>query len=119
MNSDRATKLVDGKEWTRLCRSIDVSERGGHRVELDIEFDLALFRIDNAVRCVTNVCPHKRIALIYDGYVENGTVTCPMHGWCFDLESGANTSEGGGLKTYEVLEQDGWVWALLSSNNHY
>ncbi|MCX6140025.1 MAG: Rieske (2Fe-2S) protein [Candidatus Kapabacteria bacterium] len=114
MMQDRVTKELDGKQWLRLCRSVSVSERQGFRVEVDIEHDLALFRIDGVVRCVTNVCPHKRIALIYDGYISDGTVTCPMHGWRFDICTGANTVGGGGLRTYEVKEESGWVWLLES-----
>ncbi|HLP27876.1 MAG TPA: Rieske (2Fe-2S) protein [Candidatus Didemnitutus sp.] len=113
MMYDRVTKVIDGTEWSRLCRSIDVTERHGFRVELDIEHDLALFRVNGIVRCVTNICPHKRIALIYDGYIEDGTVTCPMHAWRFDICTGANTSGGGGLKTYEVREDAGWVWLKI------
>ncbi len=107
---DRLERNIDGVRWIRLCRSAEVSERRGHRIELDIEHDLALFRVDDVVRCVTNVCPHKRIALIHDGFVEGGTVTCPMHAWRFDLCTGANVSGGGGLRTYTVLEENGWVW---------
>ncbi len=99
-----------GKQWIRICRSIDVVERRGFRVDLDVEHDLALFRVHGTVRCVTNICPHKRIALIFDGYVENGTVTCPMHAWRFDICTGANTSGGGALRTYEVIEEGGYVW---------
>jgi hypothetical protein len=43
---DRPTMNIDGEEWTRIARSPEVSERQGFRVELDIEHDLALFRVD-------------------------------------------------------------------------
>jgi nitrite reductase/ring-hydroxylating ferredoxin subunit len=107
---DRPERIVDGVRRIRLCRSAEVSERHGRRIDLDIEHDLALFRVNGVVRCVTNICPHKRIAAIADGYVQNGTITCPMHAWRFDLCSGANVSGGGGLRTYVVHEEDGWVW---------
>ena len=109
---DRVIRIIDGIEWLRLCRSIDVQARRGFHVEVDIELDLALFRVDGIVRCVTNVCPHKRIALIYDGFVENGTITCPMHAWQFDICTGLNTAGSGGLKTYEVRERDEYVWLV-------
>jgi len=110
---DRVAKIIDGTEWLQLCRSIDVTERRGFRVEIDIEHDLALFRLNGQVHCVTNVCPHKRISRIFDGYVEDGTVTCPMHAWRFDICTGRNVSGGGGLKTYDVQEDAGWVWGSL------
>lgn len=107
---DRRRTLIDGEEWICLARTVEVSERHGLRVELDVEHDLALFRIDGIVRAVTNVCPHKRAACLYDGMVDGGTVTCPMHAWRFDLTTGANLAGGGGLRTYAVREFDGGVW---------
>jgi nitrite reductase/ring-hydroxylating ferredoxin subunit len=104
---------IDGKRYIAVCRSIDVIERRGFRVELDIEHDLALFRVNGVAQCVTNICPHKREALIYDGYVDEGTVTCPAHAWRFDICTGRNISGGGGLRTYDVLEHDGRVWVSV------
>jgi nitrite reductase/ring-hydroxylating ferredoxin subunit len=105
--------IRNGVEWTRVCRSIEVSERHGKRVEIDIEFDLALFRIDGTVYCVTNVCPHKRLPVIYDGFVENGIVTCPMHGWRYDVRTGCKDTGNSKLSTYDVLEADGWIYVTL------
>lgn len=39
--TDRPRTQIDGEEWIRLARSIEVSERNGLRVEIDIEHDLA------------------------------------------------------------------------------
>lgn len=108
--TDRPRQIIDSDEWVRIARSVEVSERQGFRVELDIEHDLALFRVGGIVRAVTNVCPHKRAACLYDGIVEEGTVTCPMHAWRFDLATGANLAGGGGLRTYAVIEHEGGVW---------
>lgn len=96
--------------YMQVCRSVDVVERRGFRVEVDIEHDIALFRVDGKVFAVTNICPHKREALIYDGFVDGGTVTCPAHAWRFDICTGRNVSGGGGLRTYSVVERDGHVW---------
>ncbi len=111
--SDRQEREINGRHCLRLCRSAEVGERRGHRVYVDIETDLALFRLSDGIVAVTNVCPHKREAYIYDGVVLNNTVTCPMHGWCFDLATGKNLGMGGGLRTYPVVEQDGYVWLVL------
>lgn len=104
---------IDGRRYIAVCRSIDVIERRGFRVELDIEHDLALFRVHGVARCVTNICPHKREALIFDGFVDDGTVMCPAHAWRFDICTGHNVSGGGGLQTYDVLERDGSVWVSV------
>ena len=75
--TERPTRTFEGRSWIRLCKSTEVGERHGTRVELDIEHDVALFRLEGTVYAVSNVCPHKREAAIGDGYVKDGTVTCP------------------------------------------
>lgn len=110
MNFDKTRQTLNGVVLQRLCPSIDVSERHGKRVYVDIERDIALFRINGTVYAVSNICPHKREAVIAQGAVVNGTVTCPMHSWCFDIKSGKNMASGGGLRTYTVVEHDGYVW---------
>lgn len=90
----------------------------GTRVYVDVETDIALFRVDGSVLAVTNVCPHKHEATIHAGVVYNGTVTCPMHGWCFELQSGRNVGIGAGLTVYSVIERDGYVWLDISDPAH-
>ncbi len=113
MLSDRPRREADSGTWVRLCRSAEVVSRRGIHFELDFEHDVALFRVDEAIVAVSNVCPHKREALIYDGHVQQGTVTCPVHFWCFDLRTGKNVGSGADLKTYLVEERDGYVWVLI------
>jgi nitrite reductase/ring-hydroxylating ferredoxin subunit len=57
------------------------------------------------------VCPHQRIPVLYDGHINNGVVTCPMHGWEFDLCN--RDGRRPGLRHYETLEHEGWVYAIL------
>jgi len=90
-----------------------VVSRRGSRFELDLEHDIALFRVDEQIVAVSNVCPHKREALMYDGHVHNGTITCPVHFWCFDLRTGANRGSGADLKTYPVEIRNGYVWVFI------
>ncbi|MCA9150635.1 MAG: Rieske 2Fe-2S domain-containing protein [Planctomycetales bacterium] len=50
---------------------------------------VALFRVDGEVFALDGVCPHQGGAL-GKGQVCNGIVTCPWHGWQFDVKSGEN-----------------------------
>jgi nitrite reductase/ring-hydroxylating ferredoxin subunit len=34
--------------------------------------------------------------------VKGFTVTCPMHGWTYDLRTGVSTNASGKVKTYKV-----------------
>ena len=65
---------------------------------------LALFDVDGTVRAVQNTCLHVGNP-IDDGTVKDGCVTCPWHGWRYDLRSGEHLTVFGrrpGLRTYEV-----------------
>jgi nitrite reductase/ring-hydroxylating ferredoxin subunit len=50
--------------------------------------DIALFRIGDEVFALDDQCPHKG-APLSAGHVEDGCVTCPFHGWHFDVRTGA------------------------------
>jgi UDP-MurNAc hydroxylase len=50
-------------------------------------------------------CPHLKADLTRFGKIENGVLTCTMHGWQFDLETGrCLTSEGHPLFTQSLRE---------------
>ena len=50
--------------------------------------DLALFLFDGEVFALDDLCPHKGGPL-GEGFCENGQVFCPLHGWGFDIRTGA------------------------------
>jgi nitrite reductase/ring-hydroxylating ferredoxin subunit len=60
---------------------------GGAR---EVEFEgrvYALFNIDGQISAIDGICPHQGGPLA-DGCVEGTMVTCPWHGWQFDVRSG-------------------------------
>ena len=48
------------------------------------ERELALFNVAGKFHCVDNVCPH-RGGPLGEGTLEGSVVTCPWHGWRFDV----------------------------------
>jgi len=48
------------------------------------------------------MCIHQKASIIYDGFIEDGKVTCPAHGWQFDLQTGRVPNGIKGLDSYEV-----------------
>jgi nitrite reductase (NADH) small subunit len=71
--------------------------------------DVALFRRGEEVFAIGNQCPHQGGNLC-DGIVEGDIVTCPLHGWEFDLRSGAcMTVPGESVTRYAVSIDDGAV----------
>ena len=49
--------------------------------------EIAFFNVDGSFFAIDNICPH-RGGPLSEGHVENGVVTCPWHGWQFQLDSG-------------------------------
>jgi nitrite reductase (NADH) small subunit len=56
----------------------------------EVEFEgrvYALYNIEGVISAIDGICPHQGGPLA-DGFVEGTTVTCPWHGWQFDIRSG-------------------------------
>jgi nitrite reductase (NADH) small subunit len=73
---------------------------------------VAVFRTPGGFRAVDGTCPHKGGPLA-DGLVADSCVTCPLHGWRFDLRTGVEAGGRAGLRTYPVEERDGELWLEL------
>jgi len=58
-----------------------VVEVGGHEV--------ALFNVNGTFYALNNVCPH-RGGPLGEGFLEGEIVTCPWHGWKFDVTTGVS-----------------------------
>ncbi len=61
-----------------------------------------LFRVGDEFFAVRNRCPHQQFERLHEGEVEGATVTCPMHGWKFDLRTGTSVNAGGRLKVWKA-----------------
>ena len=72
--------------------------------------DVAVFRRGDEILAIGNECPHQGGSLA-DGIVEGDIVVCPLHGWEFDVRSGAcMTVPGEGVPRYAVTVEGGAVF---------
>lgn len=70
---------------------------------------VAVFRTGEAeVYATANTCPHKGGPLV-EGIVHGQSVTCPLHNWVFDLNTGAAKGEDGQIATYPVRVEAGRI----------
>ena len=53
----------------------------------------ALFNVDGVITALDGICPHQGGPLA-EGELEGPIVTCPWHGWQFDVRSGQSTLSG-------------------------
>ncbi len=103
-------KEFDGKEYLRISSSDDIFQKKGKNFYFDEDVQIAIFRDGDSLYAVSNICPHQYAAVICDGLYEEGTVTCPLHGWIYSLDSGKALGSNARLKTYHVFESDNAVW---------
>jgi len=73
-------------------------------------YEVAIFDVDGELFAVENACPHQGGPLA-DGRVERCIVTCPWHGWRFDLRSGCMTlGDFARVARFEVRVHEGGIW---------
>lgn len=75
---------------------------------------IAVFRTAQGFHALDDACPHRGGPLA-DGLVADSCVTCPLHGWRFELASGAALGAHPGVAVHEVLERDGELWLRLAA----
>ncbi|MEM1070987.1 MAG: Rieske 2Fe-2S domain-containing protein [Planctomycetota bacterium] len=98
--------------WTTVAQSEEVTQESPKEVIVG-EYILAIFRDQGRLFALDGMCAHQGGPLA-EGAVANGCVTCPWHGWQYELETGIQTINRQPLqRTFEVREQDGRIQVLL------
>jgi len=87
--------------WIDLCAIDAVPDNGGAFMAVENR-GVAVFRIAGEVRAVDDRCPHAGGSLS-GGFVTDGCVICPWHGWPFDVTTGRCPDNGQWrIKVYSV-----------------
>lgn len=94
--------------WIDIGAVTDIPERGARTVRTAVGC-IALFRTTEAqVFAASNACPHKGGPLA-EGIIHGTKVTCPLHNWVFDLETGEAQGENARIATYPVRVEGGRI----------
>jgi len=106
------------QSWVEVGGLEDIPREGARRVKrVGKPHPVAVFRTaDDRVFALVNRCPHHG-APLSEGYIRGCTVSCPLHGWVIDLESGkAHAPDEGAAASVAVQLIDGRVflaaWAV-------
>ncbi len=97
-----------------MARLVKVAEKGdliqGFGKVVNVEGrSVALFRVKDDYFALANVCLH-RGGPLGEGNLSGSVVTCPWHGWKFDVRTGSFTVIPTlKVPTYKVKEQDGSI----------
>lgn len=97
------------ENWLSVCDLEEIPVRGARRFASALG-EIAVFRTGNQnVYAIDNRCPHKKGPLS-EGIVHDTGVTCPLHSWVIDLQTGqARGADSGCVKTYPTKITDGRV----------
>jgi len=80
-------------KWIKVAAKKDIPEGGG-KVCIAGEKEIALFNVKGEFHAIDNFCRH-RGGPLGEGTLENKFVSCPHHGWVFDVTTGNCVSRGG------------------------
>lgn len=111
-----------------VCRASELPP-GTRRLVEHGRHQVALFNVGGRLHAVRNRCPHHggplchghvggtRVPserLEYEWGLEGGVLTCPWHGWQFDLVTGATLFDRStGVPVYPVAVEDGEIVVYL------
>lgn len=98
-------------EWKKICGVNDIPQLGARVVKQAEGLDIAVFRTSkDEIFALRDKCPHKGGALS-QGIVHGDQVTCPLHGWKLQLETGEVVApDEGCARRYPVKVENGEVW---------
>jgi nitrite reductase (NADH) small subunit len=99
-------------EFVRVTGTTDVKSGQGIVVEVNGKI-LAVFNVDGAFHAIDNTCIH-RGGPLGEGDLEGSVVTCPWHGWQYDVTTGACVANPAAkVERYEVKVEGTDVKVLL------
>jgi len=99
-------------EFVRVAGTADV--KPGHSIVAEVNGKtLAVFNVDGKFHAIDNTCLH-RGGPLGEGDLEGTVVTCPWHGWQFDVTTGTCVANPGAkVERYEVKVEGNDVTVLL------
>lgn len=99
-------------KWVRAASLGELPTEGLGLAVTAKGLDIALFRWNDNVYAIENLCPHLGFPLS-EGVMQFGEVICSWHGWHVRLEDGTCRRERERAKVYACEVRDGEVWVKI------
>lgn len=91
-------------EFVKVAKKSEIPSDTGKWVEVRGK-EIALFQVGGKVYAIEHLCAHQGGPLA-EGGLEGTVVTCPWHGWQYDVTSGLCTfNDSVKQQTYRVKEE--------------
>ena len=99
--------MTDTTTWVSVGLVADFAPGAGKMVVVSGRH-VALFRLGDQFHAIDNMCLHRGGPLC-DGPIDRGVVTCPWHGWSYEIATGTMVQDPRvGVSRHEVrVDGDG------------
>lgn len=78
-------------DFIKVAHKSDIPDGGGKCVEVK-DKQIAIFQVEGKYYAIDNICPHQGGPLD-EGDLDGTTVTCPWHGWEYNVTTGENLDD--------------------------
>lgn len=107
-------------DFIKICKISDLEEFKGQKFQIDSETEIAVFKINEKIYAVDNVCPHNHTPKMFEGYIQKDCVICPVHFYEFSLTSGESKAfEGGNLRIFETKIEDDYLYVKSQESKKF
>jgi nitrite reductase/ring-hydroxylating ferredoxin subunit/uncharacterized membrane protein len=106
---DQTERQLDPRHFTPVLAERDLTDNRPHRVRAG-DVEVVLVRADGRIHALENACPHLGGPLS-QGWLRDGSITCPWHGSEFELRSGEslNGPAVAPAPCFQTRVRDGWI----------
>ena len=99
-------------QFIKVASSSEVLPNQGKVVDVGGQ-QIAIFNLNGDFSAINNVCPH-RGGPLGEGNLAGSVVTCPWHGWQFDVKTGANpVNPAACVKTFPCKVEGNDLWVQI------
>ena len=87
-------------ELVKVCNKSEIREGTGKNFSVNGRM-IAIFNVNGSFYAIDNTCTHQGGSL-GDGHLEGSIVSCPRHGWDFDVITGISPTFGVNVDKYKL-----------------
>jgi nitrite reductase/ring-hydroxylating ferredoxin subunit len=113
LSNECAERKMTGFEKVALVN--EITPGSPKRIKVG-DYECVLFCIGEQIFAFENLCPHQRYSAFHQGVLDQYTITCPMHGWSFDVRTGKAITGNGHLNILEVRVDRNSIWVKKSDD---
>ncbi|MEK6953981.1 MAG: Rieske (2Fe-2S) protein [Candidatus Micrarchaeota archaeon] len=92
----------------RIASAFDIPKGGKKEIELEGK-TIALFKYNGSFYAINGICLH-RAGSLAEGELDENIISCPNHGWKYDIIDGKCLNTRGFTESYKTQAQGGDVF---------